>query len=47
MKTINVKIITKAGERHQYTGLFASTIDAVLDAIERFDIRNIYASCAA
>lgn len=46
MKTIIVKIITKQGERHQYTGLFSCPIDAIIDAASRFDIGRIVACVA-
>lgn len=46
MKTIIIKLITKQGARHQYTGLFACPIDAIIDAAGRFDIVRIVACVA-
>jgi hypothetical protein len=46
MKTIKIKLKTKRGERVTYTGLFACTIDAVIDATERFEVRSIFACVA-
>lgn len=46
MKTIIIKLTTKQGQRHQYTGLFACPIDAILDAAERFEIGRIFACVA-
>jgi hypothetical protein len=46
MKTIKIKLKTKRGERVSYTGLFSCTMDAVIDATARFEVRSIFACVA-
>lgn len=46
MKTIIIRLMTRQGQRHQYTGLFACPIDAIIDAAGRFDIVRICACVA-
>ena len=36
-----VKVTTTTGEQHSYAALFTSTIDAAIDALERFGISKI------
>lgn len=46
MKTIIIKLVTKQGQCLSYTGLFNCTIDAVIDAGNKFEIRRIFACVA-
>jgi len=46
MRTIKIKLKTKRGERVTYTGLFTCTMDAVIDAFDRFEVRSIFACVA-
>jgi len=41
-----IKLTTRSGETYIYYGLFKSTSEAVIDALNRFDTATIFAAAA-